>query len=72
MNRPANNAAEKVTRVFRPGEGVGPELSWAASSPEERMAAVWDLTLECLAMRGIDPSELRLQRSVVRIQRPGR
>ena len=40
------------------------------ASPEERMEMVWELTLACMAWRGmIEPG---LQRSVVHILRPQR
>jgi hypothetical protein len=47
------------------------EDSWAGTTIDERIAAVWELTLECLAWRGADASEPRLQRSVCRIERRG-
>ena len=42
-----------------------------AMTPEQRMSAVWKLTLECLAWLP-EPHEPRLQRSVVRVLRPRR
>ena len=43
---------------------------WARMTPDERVAVLWDTVLEEQAWRGVDADQLRLQRSVVRIQRP--
>jgi hypothetical protein len=43
--------------------------AWAGSTMEERIAAVWELTLECLAWSDPDAGEPRLQRSVCRLER---
>ena len=64
--------ANLATRVIRAGERTPAKMSEIVSTPESRMEAVWDLTLMCLAWRGEPVSELRLQRSVVRIQRARR
>jgi hypothetical protein len=42
---------------------------WSALSPEERLEATWQAVLDWAAMRGVDERELRLQRSVVRVER---
>ena len=42
---------------------------WAQHSMEERIAAVWEITLASLAWGSSDASEPRLQRSVCRIER---
>jgi len=42
------------------------------TTPEERINAVWELTLLCLAWQGDQTVEPRLQRSVSRVQRSGR
>jgi hypothetical protein len=57
-------------RVSRPGEPAPEAPCWEGSTPESRISAVWELTLQCLAWRGA--GEPRLQRSVVRIQRARR
>ncbi len=56
-------------RVFRAGQTPPPDTEWADSTPEERIDAVWMLTVLCLAWNQEDFIEPRLQRSVVRIQR---
>jgi hypothetical protein len=66
----AMNNASLVSRVIRSGEEPAGPPEWAHSTPEARMSAVWQLTLQCLAWRGA--GEPRLQRSVVRIQRAPR
>ena len=68
MDLPTKRKA-MTTRVIRPGDGV-PELGgWDNASPEERMNAVWELTLLCLAWQSNHGREPRLQRSASRIQR---
>lgn len=67
---------EITTRILRPrshgtkdqGE-LETDSTW--STPEERIEAVWELTLLCLEWRGEPGRELRLQRSISRVQRPG-
>ena len=61
-----------VTRVIRAGESVPVDLAQETSTPESRMAQVWELTQLCLAMRNEPADERRLQRSVVHIQRAWR
>ena len=60
------------TRVFRNGERPSDEGDWSSYTMAERMSAVWDLTCACLAWQMEDPSALRLQRSVSRVQRSRR
>jgi len=62
--------AERTGRVIRPGDPIPPD-GWWHLSMGERIEAVWILTLACLAWTEKDPLALRLQRSVVRTQRPG-
>jgi hypothetical protein len=50
----------------------GPERDWAGTTAAERVAAMWQLTLDAWAMKGEPVVEPRLQRHVVRIQRGGR
>jgi len=58
-----------ASRIIRPGDQT-PDDPWKSATPAERMSAVWELTLQCLAWRGeIEP---RLQRSIVCIQRARR
>ena len=61
-----------TSRIIRPGQTAPAEPGWEGSTPEERINAVWDLTLVCLAWIGDPASEPRLQRSVSRVQRPRR
>ena len=61
-----------TSRVIRPGEPRPEEHEWENSTPEERINAVWELTLLCLGWQGDQADEPRLQRSVSRIQRPER
>lgn len=59
-------------RVVRKGDPLPEDQDWEGSTPEERINAVWDLTLICLAWNVDHPVEPRLQRSLSRIQRPRR
>jgi len=61
-----------TSRVIRPGELPPEEHEWGYATPEERINAVWELTLLCLAWQRDQADEPRLQRSVSRIQRPRR
>ncbi len=65
--------AGATTRVIRMNEDDGAldRAAWQGSTMEERIAAVWELTLECLAWSDPDAGEPRLQRSVCRIERRG-
>lgn len=42
---------------------------WSRQSPEQRFEAAWQCVLDWAAMKGVSESELRLQRSIVRVQR---
>lgn len=66
------NRKSRTARVIRPGDPRPDDRDWEAATPEERINAVWDLTLLCLAWQGDQTVEPRLQRSVSRIQRSGR
>jgi hypothetical protein len=61
-----------TSRVIRKGQSLPEENEWENSTPEERINAVWELTLLCLAWQKDQAREPRLQRSISRIQRPGR
>jgi hypothetical protein len=61
-----------TSRIIRKGEPLPVEQDWEGSTPEERINAVWELTLLCLAWSRDQADEPRLQRSVSRIQRPRR
>ncbi len=45
---------------------------WQSRPVHERMDAVSELTLAMYAMKGADPDVPRLQRTLVRLQRPQR
>jgi hypothetical protein len=65
---------QATTRVIRMDEddGLLDRAIWQDSTMEERIAAVWDLTLECIAWSDPDAGEPRLQRSVCHVERrPG-
>lgn len=61
-----------TARVIRPGDPVNEEIGWETATPEARINAVWELTMLCLAWNGDKEGEPRLQRSISRVQRPGR
>ena len=60
-------------RLIQEIRAAGPLLDYddalRSLSPAERMALVWQLTLQCMAWTGADADEPRLQRSVCRVQR---
>ncbi len=63
--------SKKITsRIIRPGGLMPADDYWDKFTPEERMNAVWELTLLCLAWQPDRADEPRLQRSISRIQRP--
>ncbi len=53
-------------RVFRNGQTPPPDTEWADSTPEERIEAVWMLTVLCQAWNQEEFIEPRLDKSVVR------
>jgi hypothetical protein len=61
-----------TSRVIRQGDPPPADEKWKNATPEERINAVWDLTLLCLAWQKDPLDEPRLQRSLSRIQRPRR
>ena len=73
-NRPLMNEnppRKNITsRIIRPGDWMPEDDYWDKFTPEERMNAVWELTLLCLAWQPNQADEPRLQRSISRIQRP--
>ena len=64
---------QATTRVIRleDDDGALDRDQWRGSTMAERIAAVWELTLEGFAWTHPDADEPRLQRSVCRIQRGG-
>jgi formylglycine-generating enzyme required for sulfatase activity len=57
-----------TTRTLKPG-AAPPDDDWAGTTAEERIEAVWTLTLQCLQWNREDGEEPRLDKSVVRIVR---
>jgi hypothetical protein len=66
------NRKNITSRIIRNGDFPPENHSWDRVTPEERIEAVWNLTLLCLAWRSDQFDEPRLQRSVSRVQRPER
>jgi len=60
-----------TSRIIRAGDSL-PDMHVDNMTPEERIDAVWEMTLQCLAWQGVWGHEPRLQRSVVRTQRARR
>ena len=69
MNR-APHRKDVTTRIIRPGAPVDEDSYWDTATAAERITAVWELTLLCLAWQPNRADETRLQRSISRIQRP--
>ena len=63
------NRKNTTARVIRPGDSLRDDPDWEATTAEQRINAVWELTLLCLAWQGDRIVEPRLQRSISRIQR---
>ena len=53
-------------------DGAFDRAFWSAIPPHERLEAVWDMTLDFLALQGERVDQLRLQRSVCHVERRGR
>ena len=53
-------------------DGAFDRAFWSAMPSHERLEAVWDLALDFLALQGQCVDQLRLQRSVCRVERRGR
>lgn len=59
-----------AVRLIRPGEAEPDDF--VAGTPEERIAAVRQITLNCWSIMGVDVPGTRFQRHVVRVRRPER
>lgn len=70
--RPETAPRQISTRIVRSGALSAENDDWPDTSPEERIEAVWDLTLACLGWSADEPGEPRLQRSHSRVQRQRR
>lgn len=64
--------SKMTSRIIRPGEPNLPDTDSLALATEERIEAVWTLTLACMGWNRKGEGAPRLQRSVVHIQRPRR
>jgi hypothetical protein len=71
---PENESAEAAKAVrgqwlVRKGRLGDPELEaeLTPTTPEERLAMVWPLTVQAWALRGEDVTQRRIDRSVVRV-----
>lgn len=71
---PAERRREGTSRVIRLHEddGAFDRASWVGTSVQQRLEALWDLTLDYLAWTAPDGPEPRLQRSVCVVERRGR
>ena len=45
---------------------------WQSRPVHERVAAIWELTVEGYTMKGFKPDDFRLQRTLVHFERPPR
>ena len=67
--------SEDARRITIRRTAFGPEDErldrefWAALTPEERVAETWRLTVEQWELKGWDPGESRLRRTVARVVR---
>jgi hypothetical protein len=69
----ARATSRQVTsRVIRNASALPADSDWEAATPTERIAAVWELTRQCLAWNRKGDDEPRLQRSISRVQRSWR
>ncbi|MFN0150542.1 MAG: hypothetical protein ACKVU1_07515 [bacterium] len=63
--------ANMWTRVIRPGESANLSIEddryWLRLSPSERVALVWQLTVDAWEFAGVQIAEERLCRSVTRV-----
>jgi len=58
----------RLVRVTEAGRTFDIEF-WRRMGPEARLAAVWQMTKERLALKGIHGDQCRLDRSVERVER---
>ena len=70
--RAAERRRTWVAEVLRGGHAQSRPPDVTHLSSGERMALVWDLLLDCYAWSKFSEDELRLQRSVGRVERRGR
>ena len=70
--RAADRRRTWTAKVLRDGHAQSRPPDVTHLSSGERMALVWELLLECHAWSRFSEDELRLQRSVGRVERGGR
>ncbi len=65
------NRSDWMTRKLPTNEddGAFDREFWARQTAEQRFEAAWQCVLDYAAMKGLREPELRLQRSVVRVER---
>ena len=68
VSSPPTTASRKVTIRALPQQDPALEAYCVAGTPAERIAMVWPLTLEVLALSGEIDTRSRLQRSVVSVR----
>lgn len=68
--QPVRKVTVRIAHSWEEAEQLDREW-WAQFTPDEKVAMLWGLTLDYLAMQGIS-DEPRLQRSVCRIQHRAR
>ncbi len=62
--------ARKTTLSDDSDDSVDFEVNyWLQFTPQQRLEAIWQATLDWAAMKGLDETQLRLQRSVVGLKR---
>jgi hypothetical protein len=69
MDRPRDSRIEIRKARQGPEEAALDRAYWAALTPEQRIELVWELTVEQWRMRGWDPDEPGLCRSVAVLHR---
>ena len=62
---------ERLVRGHAPGREFDIEF-WQALGPRRILEAAWDLVVMAASREGIDEDQLRLQRSVEKLERRGR
>jgi hypothetical protein len=74
MSEPDSTTQRRFTgRLVRPGEDPDAfdHEFWQSMTGEQRVAVLWGMTLDAIAIKGGNPDdEPRLQRSVGRVIRP--
>ena len=71
---PQERRRQGTSRVIQAHDdnGAFDRAAWEGTSAQQRLEALWDLTLDYLAWTAPDGGEPRLQRSVCVLERRGR